>query len=54
MPYVDAIGGAALTDDTVNSLFKVCHTVNAFSTRARVSMQNPEFSLGLLVLLPVC
>jgi len=36
MPYVDAIGGAALTDDTVNSLFKVCHTVNAFSTRVSI------------------
>ncbi|CAL1136105.1 unnamed protein product, partial [Cladocopium goreaui] len=36
MPYVDAVGGAPLEEETVNSLFKVCHTVNAYSTRASI------------------
>ncbi|CAE7243842.1 Cebpz [Symbiodinium sp. CCMP2592] len=35
-PYVDNVGGAALQPDTVEALFKVCHTVNAYSTRVSI------------------
>lgn len=35
MPYTDAVGGGPLEEETVNSLFKVCHTVNAYSTRVK-------------------
>ena len=33
MPYMDVVG-SPLQEETVNALFKVCHTVDAFSTRA--------------------
>ncbi|CAE7262902.1 Cebpz [Symbiodinium natans] len=35
-PYVDTVGGAALQPDTVEALFKVCHTVSAYSTRVSI------------------
>lgn len=36
MPYLDTVGGSPLQTDTVNALYKVCHTVSAFSTRISI------------------
>merc|ERR1719507_832868 len=37
MPYLDTTSDSApVHDDTVNALFKVCHTVSAFSTRIAI------------------
>lgn len=36
LPYCDSVAGSPLQDETVNALFKVCHTVSAFSTRIAI------------------
>lgn len=36
LPYLDAAGGTPLQDETVDALFKVCHTVNSYSTRISI------------------
>ncbi|CAJ1398965.1 unnamed protein product [Effrenium voratum] len=36
MPYMNSLGGSPLSSETVDALFKVCHTVAAFSTRVSI------------------
>ncbi|CAK9042641.1 unnamed protein product [Durusdinium trenchii] len=36
MPYLDGMSGTPLQEEAINALYKVCHTVAAFSTRVSI------------------